>query len=369
MNRSLPSPISAHRGFTLVELLVVIAIIGILVGLTLPAVQMAREAARRAQCQNNLSNIGLALINFEGSKGSLPPAVDWTNIGPNAANYDTNHFTWIAKILPEMEQANLYENLNFKLYAEDSANSSNFASLQAQLELLECPSDPENGDSQATGGIGITNYAANEGWISHVQAQQWNAGSNTSADNSGTFTARPVGFQASNKKPLDMSGPFLPGRSTKLAKIQDGISNTVLVAEVTGGGYIHPNAENASETQASQSNSGEPRFITSGKTRSALIGYYGQTHGSNPNVTSLSIPLPYQASGFQPTGATAQLFAPVFQTYWAINTDWGGASTRHNVMQCVMGDRSVQSVSLTVDNTVWKQMCAMNDNTVIQKSN
>ncbi|PQO42878.1 DUF1559 domain-containing protein [Blastopirellula marina] len=366
MNRSLPRPISAHRGFTLVELLVVIAIIGILVGLTLPAVQMAREAARRAQCQNNLSNIGLALINFEGSKGTLPPAVDWADIDPTNA-YATSHFTWLAKILPEMEQANLYENLDFSNLAESGGN---FPSLKIQLELLECPSDPENGDSQATGGIGITNYAANEGWISHIQAQQWNAGSNTSADSNTTFSSRPLGFQTTTK-PLDMSGPFLPGRSTKLAKIQDGISNTVLVAEVAAGGFIHPKAENASETEASQSNSGEPRFITSGKARSALIGYYGQTKSGIPNVTSpaLSIPLPYNATGYKPTGATAELYAPVFQTYWAINTDWGGASSRHNVLQCVMGDRSVRSVNLTVDNTVWKQMCAMNDNTVIQKSN
>ncbi|RCS41580.1 DUF1559 domain-containing protein [Bremerella cremea] len=365
MKHSLPRPTGVRRGFTLVELLVVIAIIGILVGLTLPAVQMAREAARRAECQNNLSNIGLALINFETSKGSLPPAVDPTNLGTKAAPV-TNHFTWIAKILPQMEQGNIYDNFNFSYAAEDTASSQNFAYLKNQIELLTCPSDPENDDPDSVGGIGITNYAGNEGWISHIQGQQWNAGSNDSAD--GTSNTRPLGFTANNTKPLDMSGPFLPGRSTKLAKVRDGLSNTVFVAEVTGGGYTLPSNIDRTEFNASKTNSGEPRFITTGKTRAALIGYYGDT-GKNPNASSLGLGLMYQANGFQPQGASAQLFAPVFQSYWAINSDWGGASTAHSTMQCVMGDRSVRGVSLTIDNTVWKQMCAMNDGTVIQNSN
>ena len=113
MNRYSSHATSIRRGFTLVELLVVIAIIGILVGLTLPAVQMAREAARRAQCQNNLSNIGLALINFEGAKGALPPAVDPENLGTNA-NPVTNGFTWIAKMLPEMEPGEPVRTIEFQ---------------------------------------------------------------------------------------------------------------------------------------------------------------------------------------------------------------------------------------------------------------
>src|SRR6188474_719745 len=87
----------SRRAFTLIELLVVIAIIGILIALLLPAVQQAREAARRSQCQNNLKQIALAIHNFEDSKKTLPSS----RLGPQ-------HATWFVQILPYMEQSNLY---------------------------------------------------------------------------------------------------------------------------------------------------------------------------------------------------------------------------------------------------------------------
>ena len=238
------------------------------------------------------------------------------------------------------------------------------------MDLLLCPSDTQNDDLQPTGGIGITNYAANEGWISHIQAQQFNPQLNTSADSGPAFNTRPRGFTGTTSQPLDMSGPFLPGRKTKFAKMQDGVSNTVLVAEVTAGGFVHPQLLAATEQQADATDSGEQAFITAGHPRSALIGVYAQTHDTLPNVsglnTTLNLGLPYAANGYEPAGATADLVAPVFHSYWGINTSWGGASTPHNVLQCVMGDRSVKPINLTIDNVVWKQLTAMNDNTVIQ---
>src|SRR5688500_9928532 len=91
-------------GFTLVELLVVIAIIGILVGLLLPAVQAAREAARRMQCQNNLKQIGLATQSFESAQRYLPPAF----IGDNSEALDS-WATWNALLLPYIEGSNIYD--------------------------------------------------------------------------------------------------------------------------------------------------------------------------------------------------------------------------------------------------------------------
>ena len=90
-----------RRGFTLVELLVVIAIIGILVGLLLPAVQAAREAARRMSCQNNLKQIGLALLNYESTFKVFPAAATW-KAGNNliAAPAQPRNFSWIASLLP-----------------------------------------------------------------------------------------------------------------------------------------------------------------------------------------------------------------------------------------------------------------------------
>src|SRR5687768_7400101 len=93
---------SRHRGFTLVELLVVIAIIGVLVALLLPAVQAAREAARRAHCTNNLKQIGVAVHNFADARKALPPAY-LTGFG---------HATWLVLIMPYLEESELYEVAN-----------------------------------------------------------------------------------------------------------------------------------------------------------------------------------------------------------------------------------------------------------------
>lgn len=102
-HRSPRSSSSPHgRGFTLIELLVVIAIIAVLIALLLPAVQQAREAARRAQCQNNLKQIGLALHNFHGTYGRFP-------VGQ--PDNDTNNYSWSFYILPYMEQGNIYDNI------------------------------------------------------------------------------------------------------------------------------------------------------------------------------------------------------------------------------------------------------------------
>lgn len=104
---------SARKGFTLVELLVVIAIIGILVGLLLPAVQSAREAARRMQCQNNLKQIGLAIHNYESTYKRIPCAIMGSNprLGQPGA-FDDDGYGWLVSILPFIEQTNLYNSLN-----------------------------------------------------------------------------------------------------------------------------------------------------------------------------------------------------------------------------------------------------------------
>jgi prepilin-type N-terminal cleavage/methylation domain-containing protein len=122
-------------GFTLIELLVVIAIISILVGLLLPAVQKTREAANRAKCQNNMKQLGLAVLNYESSHGRLPPS---------RLAGESQSWAWI--ILPYIEQDNLYQQW-------DSAKAlyvlTNFSPLETPVPLYFCPSRR----SSASGGI------------------------------------------------------------------------------------------------------------------------------------------------------------------------------------------------------------------------
>ncbi len=146
-----------RNGFTLVELLVVIAIIGILVGLLLPAVQAAREAARRMQCSNNLKQIGLATHNFESVHRYLPPAF----IGDNSDSLNS-WATWPALILPQMEGSNQYNLLDLHYRVADQPP----AAYQTQNPNFLCPSRPpavlSTGDFATPGGA-LTDYAASFG--------------------------------------------------------------------------------------------------------------------------------------------------------------------------------------------------------------
>ena len=132
-----------RSAFTLVELLVVIAIIGILVALLLPAVQKARDAARRVQCQNNIKNLGLALLNYESANRELPPSSVWpfetrpgdrsnVELGPN----------WVILILPNMEEQALYDSMDL----EQPINSTiNEIARSKSIPTMICPSDPRSG--------------------------------------------------------------------------------------------------------------------------------------------------------------------------------------------------------------------------------
>jgi prepilin-type N-terminal cleavage/methylation domain-containing protein len=134
----------ARIGFTLVELLVVIAIIGILVALLLPAVQAAREAARRTSCLNNLTQLGLAVHNYEFHFETLPPGVTDTK-GPIRNEPQGNHTSWIVNILPYIE-----ENILFRRYDQAAgAYAASNAPVRAQpVVILVCPTDPGQEMSQ-----------------------------------------------------------------------------------------------------------------------------------------------------------------------------------------------------------------------------
>ncbi len=185
-----------NRGFTLIELLVVIAIIAILIALLLPAVQQAREAARRTQCKNNLMQLGLALHNYDMAFESLPPgSVNAT--GPILFEPVGYHMSWITQLLPMMEQSNLFRNINFDIGVYDAANGG---VRSTTIGVFRCPSDIPTSAATAGGGPGVSNYA---------------------------------GCTGGDDVPIDRTNNGLLYLNSSIAfqQIYDGASNTVLVAE------------------------------------------------------------------------------------------------------------------------------------------
>lgn len=135
-----------RAGFTLIELLVVIAIIGVLVGLLLPAVQQAREAARRISCGNNVKQLGLALHNYHDKGDVFPPAAIRRYFRTTSTNeWSTNMLSWMALILPYMEASTIYDKLDFDIESGLSGtDATNYNRVARKLPIngFRCPSDP-----------------------------------------------------------------------------------------------------------------------------------------------------------------------------------------------------------------------------------
>ncbi|MEW4561049.1 DUF1559 domain-containing protein [Bremerella sp. JC770] len=206
--RSRRSPIS-KQGFTLVELLVVIAIIGVLIALLLPAVQQAREAARRMQCSNNLKQLGVALHNYHDTFNILPPAFVDSNPEMNSpvdAVDNRNSLAWSALILPFIEQSALHDQIGnetggfaFNWYDKnhDDNLSDPIDSAKVGLEAYSCPSDTMPLINSFRSNFGKTNYKTN-------------AGNNAARDKKGIMWANSkLGFR----------------------DITDGTSNTMMIGE------------------------------------------------------------------------------------------------------------------------------------------
>ena len=211
---------SSRHGFTLVELLVVIAIIGILIALLLPAVQAAREAARRTQCANHLKQMSLAVLNYETAHGVLPPG----GITPGSCCTTKARATWAVAILPMVEQQALYD-----LFDPDEAleHDNNRQLRESLVPSYICPSDI---DTRQTGkpeyGPGSSlqyhrsSYRASTG-LGDGGADSWVAPYNTGSD----YT-RP----ASSRGAMHSIGRA-PYGQVHLAAIRDGMSNTLLIGE------------------------------------------------------------------------------------------------------------------------------------------
>jgi prepilin-type N-terminal cleavage/methylation domain-containing protein len=221
------------RGFTLIELLVVIAIIAILIALLLPAVQQAREAARRSQCKNNLKQIGLALHNYHEALSVMPYST--SNVGQcqGANTLVTNHRGWLY-LLPYLDQAPLYNQFNFSqatgnrnpngailagggalIPTMPGGTITNALLAQNQIQVLLCPSD--NGGKMY--GPASTSYGT--------------GGTNTARTSYDFVVAQGNGCTPWLNENMSTRAAFGVGSTSRLTDIKDGSSNTTLVSETT----------------------------------------------------------------------------------------------------------------------------------------
>ncbi len=146
------------RAFTLIELLVVIAIIAILIALLLPAVQQAREAARRSQCKNNLKQIGLAIHNYESTFSRLPSCGEGTNYTTSPPSTVFGPHSIFSQILPFLDQANTFKQFDFRFAY--NATPQNIAASKQAIPVYTCPSEAYRGATVDSNGFGVADYAA-----------------------------------------------------------------------------------------------------------------------------------------------------------------------------------------------------------------
>ena len=315
------------RGFTLIELLVVIAIIAILIALLLPAVQQAREAARRTQCKNNLKQMGLALHNYMDVAGRLPPA-GIHNVGIAAGTFssrsDSTSYgpSWITLSLPYFEQANLYAQYNFSsLRARD-----NPAVVSVKLTAVQCPSDAasEAAPYANTANFAKGNYAANCG--------RGNAYSNTD-----------FGL-AQEKGPFAVSNSF----GAKIAQLTDGTSNTLLVAEIVAA----PNAADVRGTWA---------YPTGCVISNSDPSYTAPRIQLRPNGNALDDNF-RDRPGRCNASNTDRILRCVAEGNRAVQT----ARSKHTGgVQVCLGDGSGRFISENIDLGIWLNLLSMADGNVI----
>lgn len=207
------------KGFTLVELLVVIAIIGILVALLLPAIQAARAAARRTQCQSNLKQISTALMNYHGAKKEFPEGMyfDVTNPAqvPPASTSPKFRPNWVIKILPYMEEQGIYDTFDFtKLIGDNTDPNRNRKARGTRIPTMLCPED--NGADVPFAGYVTKPVSEGDNWARGNYACN---GDNEYADDPLTKDPQKIGVFRINK-------------TTKISQITDGTSHTLMVAEI-----------------------------------------------------------------------------------------------------------------------------------------
>lgn len=346
--------------FTLVELLVVIAIIGILVGLLLPAVQAAREAARRMQCSNNMRQIGLGLYNFESARKKFPPSsvqfagtaaitvpsdmVDFRKDGTNGTlpiHYAKQCF--LTSVLPYLEQANVTNLYNQKI---DWFDAPNRAAASVIIPTYVCPSAPgseRNLDTTQLGSADRTSFAAGGDWrpaLADYMAVN-RANNRVAVWNAITASNPPYPGDESIKAVLSTNA------FTKIAAVTDGLTNTIMIAEAAG------RPARWEFAKMNQTYAGQPNAYMNGPW--AHSGNDIAVDGSRVTVTA----------GVR-TASTLSAAADV-PSACAVNcTNQGEIYAFHTGgSNVILGDCSVKFLSATVDLKTLMLICSRSDGTPI----
>jgi prepilin-type N-terminal cleavage/methylation domain-containing protein len=335
-----PNGAVGRRGFTLVELLVVIAIIGTLIGLLLPAVQVARESARRSVCQSNIKQISLATLNYVDAKRTFPPSYADNNPAMNspvAADQNYPALAWSAYILPYIEYTDLYDKLmtetqqgtvNWQTsltgWSTSAPSGGTGAIAQRSLKVYECPTNERYLRLNTTTTVTVSGTGYSLGKI--------NYGANCGNTPANTIDAS--------------GGIFGISSQVKLSKVTDGLGKTMMIVERST--TPEPGTVNVSP--------GSCGGVACNWNRGLWIGprLKGAAEGWHPGLDSVDVESYGTDSGYLVNRAS-----------WNWGADWTNASPHAGGLQAAYCDGAVSWVNENIDTTAYRRLRHKSDGQLV----